>query len=686
MHPFFKFFLFCFAFIYCSTSIAQSINVTGDISGKSWKAVKEILFYCDGKVQKLVVNKLDSTFSGNIKLIEPQFVEIKSGNSKPLNFYLVPNEKIIISIIKPSLAESKVIITNKKVEQLQQIFNSFYDAIQEKGIDIKTKDWPKLIFNNTEIPEFAAMKLNEAIIKNKILLTKVPNFKKDASLFVQFFKNYLNIDKMSLTEIESNLEMIKEAKLKKTALNIPYLKDYLTDLTNAYAAGITQKYTISIDYLKQRHITQFIAAESISKYIKDSVIKSFLFSEKLNIEIPTNGIKNENFVNFLYDHSNQTIKDEYKARLDLLKANKLPDINAPRKKAFNFLLHDASGKPYRLDDFKGKMLFLDFWASWCAPCKIQIPYQKELEKMYEGKDIIFANVSLDASKEDWLKAVKDEDLHGFVLHAEGDFKNDLPKTYSIQSIPRYILIDANGYIISDNMMKPQYKKEITSIFDSELYSKNTVSILENHFKAIGAKLLINNGLAINYRQSVMGFVSQNNIWYNFPDQLKFTNQLEKTDQLSNLLDNNQFKENYAIVNGTKFTTNNSNFSNVKQNIANRIYGFELFLRKTLNNAVIKLADENNNNTENCHVLKLLNGGNTEKYFINKTTYLIDKIIITSNIDPRQGGGTYENFVSYTDYRNINGIMVPFKINQGNLNTLKVEKAELKLIDPVIFNF
>jgi hypothetical protein len=146
-----------------------------------------------------------------------------------------------------------------------------------------------------------------------------------------------------------------------------------------------------------------------------------------------------------------------------------------------------------------------------------------------------------------------------------------------------------------------------------------------------------------------------------------------------------FNEKYTIINGEKFSTNNPTMANLKNNWMNKIAGFELFLRKSVTNSVVKFAEENATNTDSCFVLKVTNNENVEKYYINKKTYLIDKVTnLTTNVDPRKGGGFIESFTKYEDYRAVNGVMIPFKINQNNITNIKVEKAEVKPIANEIY--
>jgi thiol-disulfide isomerase/thioredoxin len=666
-------------FLLCSMSVvAQKISVSGKATGEIAKMLKEVQFFCDGSLQRLILKKEDKTFTGEILIKQGQFVEINSGNPKPQAYFLVPNEKITIAIDKPSMNESITVITNNKTEKLQDIFSVYFKALEEKGINIKAREWQQLLFVNKAPLAYAESKLNAELVKQKAFVATVPNFKRDVLLFMKSFRKYTEIDTMSLATIEASLQEIKTTASGVTALTIPYYKDYLTDLTNAYAAKTLEKYGITYDAIKQKHFSQFIAAEAISKYIPDFKTRSYLFSDKLKVELPVNGLKNEDYVNYLYNNSEQFVKDLYQEKIDLLKANKAPDLSTARKKAFNFLLHDSTGKEYRLDDFKGKMLFIDFWASWCAPCKAQIPYQKELEKHYAGKDLIFMSVSLDKSKPAWLKAVKEEDLHGYVLHAEGDFKNAFPKNYAIESIPRYMLIDAEGNIISDNMMKPQNKKEMMAVIDEELYAKNTASILEKHFKAIGAEVLLKNGVDINFRQSVMTMVANGNILYSYPKKVKFAFKMEETEQMRMMVGKEFFKETVTIMNGDSVSTNNPANANFKNSWIDRMFGLQLFLRKSIYNSAVKFAEESSSGSDSSYVLKLTINGNIEKYFINKKTHLIDKVVLlTAKQDARKGGGYFEAVTQYEDYRNVNGLMIPFKINQSNIITIKIEKAEVR---------
>ena len=119
--------------------------------------------------------------------------------------------------------------------------------------------------------------------------------------------------------------------------------------------------------------------------------------------------------------------------------------------AFTFM--DVNGKKYSLSDFKGKVVYLDIWASWCGPCKQQIPAAKELEERYKGKNVAFVAVSIDQSEEAWKKVLISSTPPGVQLYAKGD-NGVFAQNYGVTSIPRYYLIDKKGNIISPDAKRP----------------------------------------------------------------------------------------------------------------------------------------------------------------------------------------------------------------------------------------
>lgn len=113
-----------------------------------------------------------------------------------------------------------------------------------------------------------------------------------------------------------------------------------------------------------------------------------------------------------------------------------------------------------LADLKGKYVYLDIWATWCAPCKAEIPFLKTLEKEYEGKNIQIVSISVDKPEayETWKKMVADEQLGGMQLYADNNFESQFILDYGINAIPRFILIDPSGNIVDADAARPSDPK------------------------------------------------------------------------------------------------------------------------------------------------------------------------------------------------------------------------------------
>ncbi len=121
-----------------------------------------------------------------------------------------------------------------------------------------------------------------------------------------------------------------------------------------------------------------------------------------------------------------------------------------------------------LVDLKGKYVYVDVWATWCGPCKVEIPHLKELEEEYRDKDIAFVSMSIDDDKRHkgswekahaaWKKMVAEKELSGVQIMAPKGWDSDFVKAYKINGIPRFILIDPDGNVVDPNAPRPSDPK------------------------------------------------------------------------------------------------------------------------------------------------------------------------------------------------------------------------------------
>lgn len=123
-------------------------------------------------------------------------------------------------------------------------------------------------------------------------------------------------------------------------------------------------------------------------------------------------------------------------------------------KAPDFSLKSMDGKTYSLNDFKGKYVYIDVWATWCGPCKIQIPYMKELEHKFHDAPIHFVSISVDKEKDKplWKQMIEENKMSGIQLFAGRE--NNFGYDYQIKFIPTFILLDKEGNILLENAPAP----------------------------------------------------------------------------------------------------------------------------------------------------------------------------------------------------------------------------------------
>ncbi|MTI29655.1 TlpA family protein disulfide reductase [Xanthovirga aplysinae] len=140
---------------------------------------------------------------------------------------------------------------------------------------------------------------------------------------------------------------------------------------------------------------------------------------------------------------------------------------APGMKAPDFKYDTPEGKEVALSELKGKVVYIDVWASWCGPCKREMPFSKEIsDKFIDQKDVVFMYVSVDDEEEDWRKYMeKNKEPHGLNLWAKG--WSEIADEYLISSIPRYILVGKDGKIISSRAPRPS-SGEVEELIKSHL--------------------------------------------------------------------------------------------------------------------------------------------------------------------------------------------------------------------------
>jgi thiol-disulfide isomerase/thioredoxin len=115
------------------------------------------------------------------------------------------------------------------------------------------------------------------------------------------------------------------------------------------------------------------------------------------------------------------------------------------------------GKPFKLSDLKGKVVYLDIWASWCGPCRKQFPAAKALKEQLtkkEKKNIEFLYISIDNTETVWKLAIKELGIEGKHGLSQGGWGSKVTSTFGVSSIPRYLIFDKKGKVVDQNAPRP----------------------------------------------------------------------------------------------------------------------------------------------------------------------------------------------------------------------------------------
>ena len=132
-----------------------------------------------------------------------------------------------------------------------------------------------------------------------------------------------------------------------------------------------------------------------------------------------------------------------------------------------FTLHDLAGQPVSLSQFKGQIVLLDFWASWCKPCISDLPKLREIKEKTADWPVVFVNVSLDEDEEAWREAVDEHEIKGIHVRVDA-FASDVAESYQVDGIPLYYLVDSQGLVVERFRIGIRETVEIVAMIEKSL--------------------------------------------------------------------------------------------------------------------------------------------------------------------------------------------------------------------------
>ena len=437
-----------------SQDLSSYVRLSGEITNPN---SDKITIRGNGYSKVIKVNS-NGAFDDTLVIKEGNFTFYDTKESTAL--YLAPGYHLEISFDGKEFDET---INYRGIGEKPNNFNASYFLFNEKNnLDSETyKKIENQEYFDYELKTFASIMklLNESEIENEGFLASQADkfrFKMLNNLITKLGEDYFaGKTKGIITQyLDSEIDKIDF----KDSLMFASNDGYRYFLSSYFVSGLTSGDLKTLELYNEELME--MQKKSIVTTLKRGI--SFYNMEKLDVYYQTivKLVPNDKDIN--------RMKEKFDRIKNLKKGSLSPSFNYP----------DSSGKNISLESLKGKLVYVDVWATWCGPCKAQIPFLKQLEEKYREEDIAFVSLSIDklTNISKWKDMIVDKELEGIQIIADKAWRSKFVTDYVIEGIPRFILIDKDGNLMDPMAPRPaiyvegemQLNEEIQKIFEDNI--------------------------------------------------------------------------------------------------------------------------------------------------------------------------------------------------------------------------
>lgn len=415
-----------------SISASSQIFLSGKINKFDGGNVMLLQQHGDSMVYDTLNVSKDGSFEQQIKAKQPSIA-----------YFVIENSKASIQLFVEDRIKVNLQITkDKDKDKVDFVYNGdnkdCYDFLKSHDVESLLEKWPYERIDKLSFSQYRNQYIAD-VEKEKVELNKIKSLQ-----FRRFMHEQIDTDsKHNLWRYAWSKGNIKDPDFVTWAESFDHNDSVNTDICENYLRWYS---LVHKDKADSKGGSFYILKDAFNN---QDIINNFAYQ------------------NIIYDlkQAPEDMEQELTAYKEVStnkkewdEADKVYNYYSKMKKgspAADFDMADANGKKYSLKDLRGKVLYIDCWASWCGPCCMEIPYLKKLVEHYKNnKNIEFVSISLDQNKDAWNRKLKADKPQWRQFICTDNFQSKLCKNYDIDAIPRFLMFDKNGKIISLDAPRP----------------------------------------------------------------------------------------------------------------------------------------------------------------------------------------------------------------------------------------
>jgi len=418
-------------------------NKTVTLIGEIQNYDKTPLLLMDGKISSTpdTIPVQDGRFAVTLHIDNPCIRYLLFGNNRK-NLFLFPGKSLKVTFDAAKMDSSFQYEGSLATE------NTLFDSVTKRSYKVNYH------FIYTQPVTIVSKYLDSTFAANKKYFQKLVSHKKTVPDFAEYTEASLDYYCAALKMVLGLQKEVKDSAYYSFIDNLAVENDKCLDLPDYRLFldyYITLKASRAYDKLdsieKQSPDANFDEELHVMENLKNIKVKEYCIFNAIYRRLDYNGVKNfDTYYNYFRKNNTDSV---YARQISKLYAKKL--LLAPGKPAPEFICVDLDSKEVSLSDFKGHYVYIDFWATWCGPCRQELPKYIQLQSDYKGKNIVFVSISLDDNKNSWKNVVKENRKEGISLFAGS---SDVAKAYQITGIPTFVLIDKEGKIMDSQAPRP----------------------------------------------------------------------------------------------------------------------------------------------------------------------------------------------------------------------------------------